>query len=262
MYIRIYIEPQRHIIGIRATLRKILIALASENKLYSHRWITWQTFISRKCSQQSSSKMLTWTTFDRLPLFAEMQKWIPISAIHLLVKKVIYLEGAQELITGNCMTAIRSLLAVKQWDGIVRCIKRALFLTLLPRNWHQVFVTIFSEAGCLLISRPLFYARSNNEDDYALTPNHFLFGRPFCNVPGAVFNVSLTLKSSSWTQVKQSFQEIGRGCWTSMSFYWTNDQSVHRRTIWIKRCPLASRGLHPRNTLAAGTIDVDFQRPR
>ena len=95
------------------------------------------------------------------------------------------------------------------WERLVQCVKRALLLNLgSAKLTPDVFATIVSEAECLVNSRPLTHVRSNHEDDNPLTPNHFLLGRPFCNVPGAVFNETLTLKSSAWTQVKQRLQQI------------------------------------------------------
>ena len=95
------------------------------------------------------------------------------------------------------------------WERLVQCVKRALLLNLgSAKLTPYVFATIVSEAECLVNSRPFTHVRSNHEDDNPLTPNHFLLGRPFCNVPGAVFNETLTLKSSAWTQVKQRFQQI------------------------------------------------------
>ena len=95
------------------------------------------------------------------------------------------------------------------WERLVQCVKRALLLNLgSAKLTPDVFATIVSEAECLVNSRPLTHVRSNHEDDNPLTPNNFLLGRPFCNVPGAVFNETLTLKSSAWTQVKQRLQQI------------------------------------------------------
>ena len=94
------------------------------------------------------------------------------------------------------------------WEILVQCVKRALLLNrgnakLTP----DVFATIVSEAKCLVNSRPLTHVRINHEDDNPLTPNHFLLGRPFCNVPGDIFNETVTLKNSAWTQVKQRLQQ-------------------------------------------------------
>ncbi|XP_075264413.1 uncharacterized protein LOC142356371 [Convolutriloba macropyga] len=95
------------------------------------------------------------------------------------------------------------------WERLVQCVKRAFLLNLgSSKLTPYVFTTIVSEAECLVNSRPLTHVRSNHEDDNPLTPNHFLLGRRFCNVPGAVFNETLTLKSSAWTQVKQRLQQI------------------------------------------------------
>ena len=57
-------------------------------------------------------------------------------------------------------------------------------------------------------SRPLTHVRSDNKDDNPLTSNHFLLGRPFAIVPTLLFQQSASLKSTSWTQVKQRLQQI------------------------------------------------------
>ena len=94
-------------------------------------------------------------------------------------------------------------------ERLVQCVKLALLLNLgFAKLTPDVFATIVSEAECLVNSRPLTHVRSNQEDHNPLTTNHFLLGRPFCNVPGAVFNETLALKNSAWTQEKQRLQQI------------------------------------------------------
>ena len=66
-YTRIYIQQQCHIIGIRAALRNILIVLASENKVCSHRWATCRTLLSRKRSQPVNWLELPWTVCHPSP---------------------------------------------------------------------------------------------------------------------------------------------------------------------------------------------------
>ncbi|XP_075263975.1 uncharacterized protein LOC142355812 [Convolutriloba macropyga] len=116
------------------------------------------------------------------------------------------------------------------WERLVQCVKRALLLNLgSAKLTPDVFATIVSEAECLVNSRPLTHVRSNHEDDNPLTPNHFLLGRPFCNVPGAVFNETLTLKSSAWTQVKQRLQQI----WNRLLTEYV--PSLNKRQKWTSR---------------------------
>ena len=116
------------------------------------------------------------------------------------------------------------------WERLVQYVKRALLLNLGSAKLNpDVFATIVSEAECLVNSRPLTHVRSNHEDDNPLTPNHFLLGRPFCNVPGAVFNETLTLKSSAWTQVKQRPQQIWKRLLTEFV------PSLNKRPMWTSR---------------------------
>ena len=116
------------------------------------------------------------------------------------------------------------------WERLVQCVKRALFLNLgSSKLTPDVFTTIVSEAECLVNSRPLTHVRSPHEDDNPLTPNHFLLERPFCNVPGAVFNETLTLKNSAWTQVKQRLQQIWKRLLTEYI------SSLSKRQKWTSR---------------------------
>ena len=115
-------------------------------------------------------------------------------------------------------------------ERLVQCVKRALLLNLgSAKLTPDVFTTIVSEAECLVDSRPLTHVRSHHEDDNTLTPNHLLVGRPFCNVPGTVFNETLTLKNSPWTQVKQRLQQI----WKSLITEFIT--SLNKRQKWTSR---------------------------
>ena len=116
------------------------------------------------------------------------------------------------------------------WERLVHCVKRALLLNLVSAKLTpDVFATIVSEAECPVNSRPPANVRSNHEDDNPLTPNHFLLGRPFCNVPGAVFNETLTLKNSAGTQVKQRLQQIWKRLLTEYV------PSLNKRQKWTSR---------------------------
>ena len=95
------------------------------------------------------------------------------------------------------------------WERLVQIVKRVLLINLgSAKLTPDVFSTIVTKAECLVISRPLTHVRSDNKDDDSLTPNHFLLGRPFANVPTILFQESASLKSTWWTQVKQRLQQI------------------------------------------------------
>ena len=95
------------------------------------------------------------------------------------------------------------------WERLVQVVKRVLLINLgSAKLTPDVFSTIVTEAECLVNSRPLTHVRNDNKDDDPLTPNHFLLGRPFANVPTLLFQESASLKSTSWTQVKQRLQQI------------------------------------------------------
>ena len=95
------------------------------------------------------------------------------------------------------------------WERLVQIVKRALLLNLgsAKLTW-DVFTTLVAEAECLVNARPLTHVRSDNEDEDPLTPSHFLIGRAFPNIPAFVFNENPSLKTKSWTQIKQRLEGI------------------------------------------------------
>ncbi|XP_075243931.1 uncharacterized protein LOC142338179 [Convolutriloba macropyga] len=99
--------------------------------------------------------------------------------------------------------------ASKVRERLVQIVKRALLLNLgsAKLTW-DVFTTIVAEAECLVNARPLTHARSDNEDEDPLTPNHFLIGRAFPNIPACVSNENPSLKTKSWTQIRQRLEAI------------------------------------------------------
>ena len=151
------------------------------------------------------------------------------------------------------------------WERLIQCVKRALLLNLgSARLTRDVFATIVSEAECLVNSRPLTHVRINHEDDNPLTPNHFLLGRPFCNVPGAVSNETLTLKNSAWTQLKQRLQQIWKRLLTEYV------PSLNKRQKWTSREAALEvddvvwllEEFTPRRIWPLGRVTWTFNRPR
>ena len=90
------------------------------------------------------------------------------------------------------------------WERLVQIVKRALLSNLgsAKLNW-DVFTTIVAEAECIVNARALTHGRSDNKDEDLLTPNQFLNGRAFPNIPACVFNENPSLKTKSWTQIRQ-----------------------------------------------------------
>ena len=94
-------------------------------------------------------------------------------------------------------------------ERLIQIVKRALFLNLgsAKLTW-DVFSTIVIETESLVNARPLTHVRSDIEDEDPLTPNHFLIGRAFPNVPACVFKETPTIQTKTWTQVRQRFEAI------------------------------------------------------
>ena len=95
------------------------------------------------------------------------------------------------------------------WERLVQIVKQALLLNLgsAKLTW-DVFTSIVAEAECLVNARPLTNVRSDNEDEDALTPNHFHIGRAFPNIQACVFNENPSMKTKSWTQIRQWLEAI------------------------------------------------------
>ena len=98
---------------------------------------------------------------------------------------------------------------VDVWERLLMIVKQALVLDLgsAKLTW-DIFTTSVAEVECLLNARPLTHVRSDNEDEDPLTPNRFLIGRAFPNVPACVFNENRSLKTKSWRQIRQRLETI------------------------------------------------------
>ncbi|XP_075258499.1 uncharacterized protein LOC142350534 [Convolutriloba macropyga] len=94
-------------------------------------------------------------------------------------------------------------------ERLLQIVKRALLLNLgsAKLTW-DVFSTIVIETESLVNARPLTHVRSDTEDEDPLTPNHFLIGRAFPNIPACVFKETTTIQTKTWTQVRHRLEAI------------------------------------------------------
>ena len=70
------------------------------------------------------------------------------------------------------------------WERLVKSAKRALKAVAgNQRVTDETLLTFMAEAELLINSRPLTHVSSDCNDLEALTPNHFLLGRPNLNIP-------------------------------------------------------------------------------
>ena len=72
----------------------------------------------------------------------------------------------------------------------------------------DTFSTIVTETESLVNARPLTHVRSDVEDEDPPTPNHFLMGRAFSNVPLCVFKENPTVQTKTWIKVRQRLEAI------------------------------------------------------
>ena len=91
------------------------------------------------------------------------------------------------------------------WERLIQMAKKTLLLILGSRKLTlEPFHTILAETEPMLNSRPLTHLVDFPDNEEPLTPNHFLFHRPYANLPPGVFHDSsyqLTQKSVKETQI-------------------------------------------------------------
>ena len=148
--------------------------------------------------------------------------------------------------------------------GFCQIVKQALLLNLgsAKLTW-DVFTSIVAEAECWVNARPLTNVKSDNEDEDALTPNHFLIGRAFPNIQACVFNENPSLKTKSWTQIRQRLEAIRmrlvREYLPTLNTRrkWTNPESKLEvnDVVWVLE-------EDSERNLALRTRDKDVHRPR
>ena len=84
------------------------------------------------------------------------------------------------------------------WERLVQIFKRDLANSFgSAKLAPDVFANFVTEAEYIVNSWPLTHVRCDNQDNDPLTPNHFLSGRPFANVPILPFQEPASLKSTS-----------------------------------------------------------------
>ena len=101
------------------------------------------------------------------------------------------------------------------WEKIIQTAKRTLLIILESQQLKaETFQTIVTETEGILNSRPITYVSSDNNDDEALTPNHFILRRPHLALAPLTsklktfrkkdFNYTQTLLATSGKHFKES----------------------------------------------------------
>ena len=135
------------------------------------------------------------------------------------------------------------------WERLVRSSKRAMKAVLQNQTLtDEVLLTVMAEVESLLNSRPLTHISTHLADQEALTPNHFLLGRPNPNLPPDVFVDKDTSSRKRWRQA----QVITDHIWKR----WLREYvpSLNERRKWTKE----SRNLEKDDLV----LVVDPQSPR
>lgn len=89
------------------------------------------------------------------------------------------------------------------WEANVKSVKRAMYAILAKEQvvlTDEVLQTVLVEVEALLNSRPLTPLSDDIEDLNALTPNHFLLGRPSTNLPPDIFYDTEITNRCRWRQ--------------------------------------------------------------
>jgi hypothetical protein len=97
------------------------------------------------------------------------------------------------------------------WERFVRSTKKA--LTVVLQNQvvtDEVLNTAMVEVELLINSRPLVELSSDIDDLEALTPNHFILGRPNLNLPPGVFQDKEMSSRKRWRQAQVITTHIWR----------------------------------------------------
>jgi hypothetical protein len=89
------------------------------------------------------------------------------------------------------------------WERLVQSCKRAIRVVVGKQILtDEVLLTVMAEVEALLNSRPLTHVSTHLSDEEALTPNHFLLGRPSPNLPPDVFVSKEISSRRRWRQAQ------------------------------------------------------------
>ena len=116
------------------------------------------------------------------------------------------------------------------WERIIQTAKRTLLIILGSQQLKaETFQTILTETEGILNSRPITYVSSDNNDEEALTPNHFILRRPHLALAPLTsklktfrkkdFNYTQTLLDHFWKRLQREYTSdlISRAKWREQS---------------------------------------------
>lgn len=97
------------------------------------------------------------------------------------------------------------------WERLVKSSKAAFKYVLQNLSvTDEILYTAFTEVEALLNGRPLTHVSVDPKDPVPFTPNHFLMGCPFPNLPIAVISPNERLTSKSWRRAQQIVDHFWR----------------------------------------------------
>ncbi|KAK2578264.1 hypothetical protein KPH14_000887 [Odynerus spinipes] len=124
------------------------------------------------------------------------------------------------------------------WEAAVKSAKHHLRRTIGDqRLTYEEFLTICTQVEAILNSRPLVAPSSDPTDLEALTPGHFLIGRPLTAVPEHDFSPVPLTRLSRW----QLLQRIQQDFWKRWSREYLH--TLQQRTKWLEPSSPVSPGL-------------------
>lgn len=147
------------------------------------------------------------------------------------------------------------------WERMVRSVKTALAVTLqedAPRE--ETLTTLLAEVEHIVNSRPLTRASTNPDDVEALTPNHFLIGRPSGRNVFERYKVITACPRKQW-QIAQRLTDVFWSRWLKEYL-----PTLLPRTRWstdtepvkIDDVVLISDIQAPRNSWLKGVVERTF----
>ena len=120
------------------------------------------------------------------------------------------------------------------WEANVKSVKRAMYAILAKEQvvlTDEVLQTVFVEVEALLNGRPLTPISDDINDLNALTPNHFLLGRPSTNLPPDIFYDTETTTRRRWRQ-SQALTDMFWKRWLREYLPY-----LLERTKWYRKAP-------------------------
>ena len=118
------------------------------------------------------------------------------------------------------------------WEAGVKSLKHHLRRVVGQHTLSQMeFATLLTQIEACLNSRPIGSLRDDPDDLSAITPGHFLIGRPLTSLPEVSLSEVPENRLSRWQKVQATREQIWK-CWSHDYLH-----SLHQRNKWQQASP-------------------------